>query len=880
MDDLRQWELHEIAAILKKVQRPSRDYCYFRDTSITKPKQEVKPKKWWSSIQEDVPTRWISPPRAMMEQSARDKAALCINEQGQWSLRTSGYVALSHVWIEGLQRDQENDGLSSQKVDAIFALLQSRAVQAEWIWTDVLVIPAGGGPTSALEDEMLTIDIINTMPEVYSRAHAVIIIDALVLQLYPQNHVDVAVAVACGRWATRVWTYQEIKLANRALILTATGSYDYKSIVDTLKSLEDQNYAYYHHLWLRIASMMKDEERGISIPDIVMSCVTRKSGQDVDYARAFFPVLGLKWEFGMTREEGMQQIYTSYTRHASRVACFYGAPRMSVKPAWAPSSFSGLEGYVTEPMQWENRGIRGDWYTVRVASVKKTFFNAKRFVFNMDMDCSGETYLQCACAPNEDLKVSQAYLAAVERGQCYVLSAQPSSDALKAEFARVALLVERAPVNESDGFEAAVYCAAIITSQSQHAESKQTVLLRHWSPMADGDLHNQIQYMWHTQEANHQPANLPRQEGESELHAAARSGDLSRVVELIENSESVESFDSNGWTPLHVAAARGNADILRHLLCQFPNIEIKGKEMNQDTPLSYAALNGKAESIEILLEFGANVHARNKCEYTPIMVAAFERHAEAVTMLLKGGANPNDEAGFSGSALLLASGTGTWRLPTLRALIEGGANVKPKHPHGLTPLHNIAKFGFDDEMAYLIGKGCEPDRPQWNGHTPLVIAIQKSKRECVRLLLDAGADRNRTSEETNYAPVHWAASCPNWQIMQMLLETNDVELDVPAGSERRTPLYMAYEAKNMTVVKMLLKAGADPEVGDADGRAPLHVLDLPPAGVGQMSDGGVPSPPLPPRPRVDAAAAPPLPPRQQGYGGPPPLPPRQGSGKG
>ncbi|KAL8786592.1 MAG: hypothetical protein Q9195_008149 [Heterodermia aff. obscurata] len=859
INDLRAWELPEIAAFLQKVQRPSRDYCYFRDPHTARSMTKSGARKWWSAPQQDTQPKWISPPRTLIDQSASDKTALCINEQGQWSLRASGYVALSHVWIEGLQRDKDHNGVNSQKVDAIFALLRSRSVQAEWIWTDVLVIPSGGDSGSTLEDEMVTLDVINNMPHIYSRADAVIIIDAMLLQLHSQELIDVALGLACGNWATRVWTYQEIKLANRALVLTANGAYDYKMIVDHLQALEDQNYKRYHKLWLHIASMMKDDARGISIPDIVVSCGTRRSGQDVDYARAFFPVLGLKWEYGMTREEGMQKIYTTFKRHSSRVACFYGAPRMSTMPAWAPSAFNNLQGYVTEPMSWEQRGIRGDWFAVRVEKVQETFTNAGRFVFEFALDCSGDKIMQCACAPNEDAKVSQAFATAVERGNCYVLSAQPSVDVLKGEFARTALLVERAQVNEADGFEAAVFCTVIIPTRRQHTETRETVLLRHWSPTVDGDLQNQLKYMWHVQEGNSQPSTLPRQEGESKLHAAVRAGDLSKVIALVETGERIDSFDSNGWTPLHVAAGRDNGDILRYLLCQTPDVEIRGTQMNEDTPLSFAALNGQANSAEILLEFGANIHTRNKCNYTPIMVAACERHDSVVKSLIEYSADPNDAAGFSGSALLLASGPGKWRLPTLRALIQGGADVNPPHPNGFTPLHQVAEHGDEDEMAYLLEQGCKADASQWNGITPLFIAIKESKRECVRLLLNAGADRNKRIGD-NYRPVHYAAKCPNWQIMQMLLEKNDVELNAQTESQGSTALHIAYAAANTTVIKILLHAGANPNIRDANNRLPGLIsaghLDQP----FTSATINPASPPLPPRPSK-TTVAPPLPPR-------------------
>ncbi len=187
------------------------------------------------------------------------------------------------------------------------------------------------------------------------------------------------------------------------------------------------------------------------------------------------------------------------------------------------------------------------------------------------------------------------------------------------------------------------------------------------------------------------------------------------------------------------------------------------------------------------------------------MVAAYERKNEAIKALLQGGANPNDEAGFSWIPLLLASGAGTWRIPTLKALVEGGANVNPVHIHGKTPMHNIAEWGSAEEMVYLIEQGCNVDDTQWNEWTPLHYAIHYTKRECVKLLLDAGACETPVNDK--FRPIHFATKCTNWQIMQMLLE-QDPELDPQTERQGRTSLHIAYEARNVTVVKLLLKAGA------------------------------------------------------------------------
>ena len=262
--------------------------------------------------------------------------------------------------------------------------------------------------------------------------------------------------------------------------------------------------------------MKNNETTNLSIPDIVMASNTRKSGQDIDYVRAFFPILSLKWVYGMTREQGMQKIYESDKRNATRIACYCGAPRMSIEPCWAPTYFHGLEGYVTGPMDWEGRGIRGEWYAVKVTKVLRTFRHGSgRFVFDLEVNCEGDSYMQCTCAPNESEQTCRAFENAVARGHCYVLSAQASGISADGEWARTALLAEAAQIDPNDGFEVAVFCAAIIPSRGQHKENKSTVLIRHGNPMRNRDFTNRLRYHFHSQKRS-QTSDPCRQEGESE----------------------------------------------------------------------------------------------------------------------------------------------------------------------------------------------------------------------------------------------------------------------------------------------------------------------------------------------------------------------------
>ena len=398
------------------------------------------------------------------------------------------------------------------------------------------------------------------MPLVYSKAQSVVVLDALMLQLHPPAVDDVAAALICGKWAHRVWTYQEIKLADEVVIITATGAYRFADVLQYLKEQAKTNPARFQRLWLALALMAKNENVITSFSDLAFACRTRRAGLDIDYARAFFPVLGLTWQAGTTREKGMHIIYTYYNLTSpSRIINFAGAPRLKLHPGWAPSTLVGLEGFVTDSLVEERRGVRGEWYPLKINKVIRTFRRHENFVFVLDVPSNGSSPVQCVLA-NESNIVIANITKTIEGGRCFILDAQASENA-NAEFARQVLLAEKAVTEEYDGFEVAVHAAAVLPTKLHHSELKQSILVRNGNPIVDDDLYNQIRYMWHTQDMKSKPSQLPQQVGESALHAAVRASD-SKTVETLLAEDHHLTVGANGWTALHLAAARNDCAML------------------------------------------------------------------------------------------------------------------------------------------------------------------------------------------------------------------------------------------------------------------------------------------------------------------------------
>ena len=72
-----------------------------------------------------------------------------------------------------------------------------------------------------------------------------------------------------------------------------------------------------------------------------------------------------------------------------------------------------------------------------------------------------------------------------------------------------------------------------------------------------------------------------------------------------------------GYTPLHLAAARNNKNIIPILL--EAGADINCTNQRGDTPLHRAAAWGNKNIIPILLEAGADINCRNQDGYTPLV---------------------------------------------------------------------------------------------------------------------------------------------------------------------------------------------------------------------------------------------------------------------
>jgi uncharacterized protein len=132
-------------------------------------------------------------------------------------------------------------------------------------------------------------------------------------------------------------------------------------------------------------------------------------------------------------------------------------------------------------------------------------------------------------------------------------------------------------------------------------------------------------------------------------------GHTSDVLEELDRDPYVlHAHSSDGWTPLHLAAFFGQADLANALLDRGADANARSTNGMKNTPLHAAAAGGKTELVELLLKRGANANARQEGGFTALHSAAQAGNRDMVAVLLANGADVNARADNNQSPLDLA----------------------------------------------------------------------------------------------------------------------------------------------------------------------------------------------------------------------------------
>ena len=334
--------------------------------------------------------------------------------------------------------------------------------------------------------------------------------------------------------------------------------------------------------------------------------------------------------------------------------------------------------------------------------------------------------------------------------------------------------------------------------------------------------------------------NLPQSDGATAIQWAAYRNDLAIADLLIAAKADVKVPNRDGATPLRLASTNGSAEMIEKLIKAGGNPNETGP--NGETPLMYAARNGNPTAVKALIVAKADVNAKEKLRgTTPLMWAAEQAHPEAIAALVAAGADVSLRSNND------TKGGGAYLAPTVRARLgqQGQEDQKGAFAGGGARQGNQGKNGGQakgkaapapaaagtpedavaaaDAAAAELSFGRQRDT---NGGalTALVFAARQNCIECAKILLDAGANVNQT---TNYGwtPLLTATQNRDYKLGALLLERGaNPNLRNNGGW---SPLYLATDNRNIELgdyptpkadmdqleyIKLLLSKGADPNV--------------------------------------------------------------------
>lgn len=193
----------------------------------------------------------------------------------------------------------------------------------------------------------------------------------------------------------------------------------WSDVSQMLKEAAEKDSKRYFKLWLAFATIGRNDKVNICVRDVASACKIRRSGMDVDYARAFFPTFGLEWQNGMTREQGMQKIYLSRMEDTTRTIFSFGHPGLKIRPAWAPSYMNGLEMVITDPMVVEECGVRVDVFVAQIVNMEHRMGRFDRTALTLNV---GNGQIQCVLGPNESDETSRNVDNAISQGTGYIIT--------------------------------------------------------------------------------------------------------------------------------------------------------------------------------------------------------------------------------------------------------------------------------------------------------------------------------------------------------------------------------------------------------------------------------------------------------------------------
>lgn len=271
------------------------------------------------------------------------------------------------------------------------------------------------------------------------------------------------------------------------------------------------------------------------------------------------------------------------------------------------------------------------------------------------------------------------------------------------------------------------------------------------------------------------------------LFAAIKAGDFEQVYQLLTSGVSANSKDAQKQHPLVLAASLGNVEIVKLLLQAGADIHAKSAiaPIPQLKPaVSTPSTPGSASLGAMMNEVLGEAPAEAKEFY-----AGFQQFVQTFSapgsenLLVEAELATETEPGSEDTALIAAIAQN--HLEVVKILLAAGAEVNPKVWYDTPPLQVAAHQGNPEIVRALIAAGADLHRGF--DFFPLDEAASRGHIEVIKVLIAAGADVNQADEDGGTA-LMTAAYCGYLEVVKLLVAAG---ADVNAWGSGDTALLRA-----------------------------------------------------------------------------------------
>ena len=351
--------------------------------------------------------------------------------------------------------------------------------------------------------------------------------------------------------------------------------------------------------------------------------------------------------------------------------------------------------------------------------------------------------------------------------------------------------------------------------------------------------------------------NFADADGDTCLHYAAKYNCCTDVYrEICSHGVDVNIINKKNVTALMLACEERNKIAVNVLFNTGADPNIADDD-GGDTCLHYAAQNNCCiEGLLAIMNYAADVNEANMNNTTPFMIACTKCNKDAIIVLLNAGADPNIADG-NGDTCLHYAARNDCCTEVLQAIVSHSVDVNAINIQNTTALMTVCHKWIQAAINVLLPAGAGPNMAQTDGDTCLHYAarnvcvtedlqaimnhgaichvnatsrnnatsrIMKAyfwhKIDGINVLLNAGADPN-IADANGDTCLHYAAGLHSCTELLQAIISHGVDVNT-TNKENKTALMLACGKGNKDTINVLLNAGADPNIADADGNTCLH----------------------------------------------------------